>query len=72
MNSESEGDSSSRRQSFMKMVGLGKTKRELAAERSSEDQEVAKVEEVKPREPLSGKDGRRQFRDPALMLEDPL
>lgn len=56
---ESEADSSSRRQSFMRMVGLGKPKRESAADRSSlgtEEQEVQpKVEEVKPREPLSGK-----------------
>ncbi|XP_061682911.1 tumor necrosis factor alpha-induced protein 2 [Syngnathoides biaculeatus] len=56
--SESEGDSSSRRLSFMKMVGLGKTKRELGADPSSqaaEDQAARKEPEVevKPREPLS-------------------
>lgn len=57
---DSEGDASSRRQSFMKMVGLGKLKRDSAADRSSlgtEEPDVQpKVEEVKPREPLSGKD----------------
>ncbi|XP_037123295.1 exocyst complex component 3 [Syngnathus acus] len=56
--SESECDSSSRRLSFMKMVGLGKTKRELGADPSlqgPEDQLVRKEPqvEVKPREPLS-------------------
>lgn len=57
--SESECDSSSRRLSFMKMVGLGKMKRESMGDRLSMGteeplvQEV--VEEVKPREPLSGK-----------------
>lgn len=56
--SESECDSSSRRVSFMKMVGLGKMKRESTGDRVSVGteeplvQEV--VEEVKPREPLSG------------------
>lgn len=57
---EAEADSSSRRQSFMKMVGLGKLKRESMPERSSlgtQEQEVQpRVEELKPREPLSGKD----------------
>lgn len=58
--SESECDSTSRRLSFMKMVGLGKLKRESMADHSSQGpeehpvQEEA-VEEVKPREPLSGK-----------------
>lgn len=60
LNSEMECDSSSRRQSFMKMVGLGKLKKESMADRSSfstEEQEVQqKEEEVKPREPLSGTD----------------
>ncbi|XP_005737546.1 exocyst complex component 3 [Pundamilia nyererei] len=53
--SESEGDSTSRRVSFMRMVGLGKTKKESMTDQSSqgpEDQSVP-VEEVKPREPLS-------------------
>ncbi|TNN01394.1 tumor necrosis factor alpha-induced protein 2 [Takifugu flavidus] len=56
LNSEMECDSSSRRQSFMKMVGLGKLKKESMADRSSfstEEQEVQQKEEVKPREPLS-------------------
>ncbi|KAM3874958.1 exocyst complex component 3-like protein 2 [Diretmus argenteus] len=56
---ESEADSTSRRLSFMKMVGLGKLKRESMADHSSlgpeeppvQEEEV--VEEVKPREPLS-------------------
>ncbi|XP_070685013.1 tumor necrosis factor alpha-induced protein 2-like [Pempheris klunzingeri] len=56
--SESECDSTSRRLSFMKMVGLGKLKRESMADHSSqgpEEQPVQEeaVEEVKPREPLS-------------------
>ncbi|KAJ7990288.1 hypothetical protein DPEC_G00298760 [Dallia pectoralis] len=54
--SESEGgDSSSRRLSFMKMVGLGKLKRESTADHSSHEEEVVEevMEEVKPREPLS-------------------
>lgn len=59
LHADSETDSSSRRQSFMKMVGLGKLKREPTADRSSlstEEPEVQpKVEELKPREPLSGK-----------------
>lgn len=41
----------------MRMVGLGKTKKESMTDQSSqgpEDQSV-QVEEVKPREPLSGK-----------------
>ncbi|XP_018518375.1 LOW QUALITY PROTEIN: tumor necrosis factor alpha-induced protein 2-like [Lates calcarifer] len=55
---ESECDSTSRRLSFMKMVGLGKLKRESMADRTSqgpEEQPVQEevVEEVKPREPLS-------------------
>lgn len=58
--SESECDSTSRRLSFMKMVGLGKLKRESMNDHSSqgpEEQLVQEeaVEEVKPREPLSGK-----------------
>ncbi|KAF7658209.1 hypothetical protein LDENG_00016340 [Lucifuga dentata] len=56
--SESECDSSSRRVSFMKMVGLGKLKRESMADHASQgpdEQPVQEevVEEVKPREPLS-------------------
>ncbi|KAM9853191.1 exocyst complex component 3-like protein 2 [Aulostomus maculatus] len=56
--SESECDSSSRRLSFMKMVGLGKMKRESMADRSSQGPEEPPVQEVpvevvKPREPLS-------------------
>uniref|UniRef100_A0A4W5RW43 Exocyst complex component 3-like 2b n=1 Tax=Hucho hucho TaxID=62062 RepID=A0A4W5RW43_9TELE len=54
--SESEGgDSSSRRLSFMKMVGLGKLNRGSMADHSSHEEEVVEevVEEVKPREPLS-------------------
>lgn len=55
---DSECDSTSRRLSFMKMVGLGKLKRESMADHSSqgpEEQPVQEeaVEEVKPREPLS-------------------
>lgn len=57
--SESECDSTSRRLSFMKMVGLGKLKKESADHLSQgpEEQPVQEevVEEVKPREPLSGK-----------------
>ena len=58
--SESECDSTSRRLSFMKMVGLGKLKRESMADHSSQGPEERPVqeevvEEVKPREPLSGK-----------------
>ncbi|XP_054884099.1 tumor necrosis factor alpha-induced protein 2 [Poeciliopsis prolifica] len=56
--SESDCDSVSRRLTFMKMVGLGKLKRESITDRMSqgpEDQPVQEevVEEVKPREPLS-------------------
>ncbi|XP_078103345.1 exocyst complex component 3-like protein 2 [Sander vitreus] len=56
--SESECDTTSRRLSFMKMVGLGKLKRESMNDHSSQgpdDQLVQEeaVEEVKPREPLS-------------------
>uniref|UniRef100_A0A1A8IAT2 Exocyst complex component 3-like 2 n=1 Tax=Nothobranchius kuhntae TaxID=321403 RepID=A0A1A8IAT2_NOTKU len=56
--SESECDTASRRLSFMKMVGLGKLKKESGGDRLSqgtEDQLVQEevVEEVKPREPLS-------------------
>ncbi|KAF6714890.1 Exocyst complex component 3-like protein 2 [Oryzias melastigma] len=56
--SESECDSTSRRVSFMKMVGLGKIKRE-STDRSSQSPEEPPapeeevVEVVKPREPLS-------------------
>ncbi|KAK1900310.1 Exocyst complex component 3-like protein 2, partial [Dissostichus eleginoides] len=54
---DSEGDTTSRRLSFMKMVGLGKMKREsmndspLNPEEQPVEEEVP--EEVKPREPLS-------------------
>uniref|UniRef100_UPI0037E95B1D tumor necrosis factor alpha-induced protein 2 isoform X1 n=1 Tax=Semicossyphus pulcher TaxID=241346 RepID=UPI0037E95B1D len=56
--SEGECDSISRRLSLLKMVGLGKLKRESGADHSSqgpEEQPVQEevVEEVKPREPLS-------------------
>ncbi|XP_026176091.1 tumor necrosis factor alpha-induced protein 2-like [Mastacembelus armatus] len=57
--SESECDSTSRRLSFMKMVGLGKLKRESMADHTSQGpdeqsvQEEEVVVEVKPREPLS-------------------
>lgn len=62
--SESECDSTSRRLSFMKMVGLGKLKRESMADHSSQGPEEESVqeevvEEVKPREPLSGRKTRR-------------
>lgn len=43
----------------MKMVGLGKLNRGSMADHSSHEEEVVEeevVEEVKPREPLSGKD----------------
>ncbi|KAM8769194.1 exocyst complex component 3-like protein 2 isoform 1-T3 [Acanthopagrus schlegelii] len=54
---ESECDSTSRRLSFMKMVGLGKKKESMADHSSQgpEEQPVKEevVEEVKPREPLS-------------------
>lgn len=56
---ESECDSTSRRLSFMKMVGLGK-KKESTADHSSQGPEEESVQEevveqVKPREPLSGR-----------------
>ncbi|KAM3615650.1 uncharacterized protein V6R79_005630 [Siganus canaliculatus] len=54
--SESEGDSTSRRVSFMKMVGLGKLKKETVVDhgpQSPEEQPVPEAVEVKPREPLS-------------------
>lgn len=62
--SESECDSTSRRLSFMKMVGLGKLKRESMADHSPQGPEEESVqeevvEEVKPREPLSGRKTRR-------------
>ncbi|KAM9732611.1 LOW QUALITY PROTEIN: exocyst complex component 3-like protein 2 [Menidia menidia] len=55
---DSECDSVSRRLSFMKMVGLGKPRRDPMADRASqgpEDPPVQEdeVQEVKPREPLS-------------------
>uniref|UniRef100_A0A672H9H4 Exocyst complex component 3-like 2b n=1 Tax=Salarias fasciatus TaxID=181472 RepID=A0A672H9H4_SALFA len=56
--SETDGDSSSNRLSFRKMVGLGKLKRESLADHSSQGPEEQLVQEeavpeVKPREPLS-------------------
>ncbi|XP_034459469.1 tumor necrosis factor alpha-induced protein 2 isoform X2 [Hippoglossus hippoglossus] len=56
--SESECDSTSRRLSFMKLVGLGKMKKESMADHLSQGPEEQPVqeevlEEVKPREPLS-------------------
>lgn len=57
--SESDGDSTSRRLSFLKIVGRGKQKRESMVDRSAspgpEAEPVEEVPEVKPREPLSGK-----------------
>ena len=57
--SESEVDTVSRRISFLKKVGLGKTKRETSTEHGSqgpeEDHVEEEQEEVKPREPLSGR-----------------
>uniref|UniRef100_A0A8C1NCI8 Exocyst complex component 3-like 2b n=1 Tax=Cyprinus carpio TaxID=7962 RepID=A0A8C1NCI8_CYPCA len=55
--SETDADSTSRRLSFMKMVGKGKMKRESMQDHSSqgpEEEPVEEVPEVKPREPLSG------------------
>ncbi|KAI4886494.1 hypothetical protein NFI96_024868 [Prochilodus magdalenae] len=55
--SESDADSTSRRLSFLKIVGRGKQKRESMADRSAspgpEEEPVEEVPEVKPREPLS-------------------
>ncbi|CAL8352178.1 unnamed protein product [Lota lota] len=54
--SESEADTASRRISFMKKVGLVKTKRETPTEHGSQGPEEDHVQEeleVKPREPLS-------------------
>uniref|UniRef100_A0A671LDZ9 Exocyst complex component 3-like 2b n=1 Tax=Sinocyclocheilus anshuiensis TaxID=1608454 RepID=A0A671LDZ9_9TELE len=54
--SETDADSTSRRLSFMKMVGKGKIKRESMQDHSSqgpEEEPVEGVPEVKPREPLS-------------------
>lgn len=59
--SESECDTASRRLAFMKMVGLGKAKRESASEPPAggpEEREGVveeEEEEPKPREPLSGR-----------------
>lgn len=60
--SEGGGDSASRRLSFMKMVGLGKKKEAGPAagvepQHSQEPEPPEAPEEVKPREPLSGKGG---------------
>lgn len=55
--SESDADSTSRRLSFLKIVGRGKQKRESMVDRSAspgpEEEPVEEVPEVKPREPLS-------------------
>lgn len=55
--SETDADSTSRRLSFLKMVGKGKMKRESMQDHSSsqgpEEEPVEEVPEVKPREPLS-------------------
>ncbi|KAK1785940.1 hypothetical protein P4O66_017695, partial [Electrophorus voltai] len=55
--SESDADSTSRRLSFLKIVGRGKQKRESMVERSAspgpEEEPVEEVPEIKPREPLS-------------------
>ncbi|XP_067307312.1 tumor necrosis factor alpha-induced protein 2 [Pseudorasbora parva] len=54
--SEADSDSTSRRLSFLKMVGKGKMKRESMQDHSSqgpEEEPVEEVPEVKPREPLS-------------------
>ncbi|MEQ2184747.1 hypothetical protein GOODEAATRI_011296, partial [Goodea atripinnis] len=63
--SESDCDSISRRLTFMKKVGLGKLKKESMTD-CPEDQPVQEevVEEVKPREPLSG---RRTMRNSHLV-----
>ncbi|XP_051963617.1 tumor necrosis factor alpha-induced protein 2-like [Xyrauchen texanus] len=57
MCSEIDADSTSRRLSFLKMVGKGKIKRESLQDHSSslgpEEEPVEEVPEVKPREPLS-------------------
>ncbi|KAI9532860.1 hypothetical protein NQZ68_028559 [Dissostichus eleginoides] len=71
---DSEGDTTSRRLSFMKMVGLGKMKREsmndspLNPEEQPVEEEVP--EEVKPREPLSVLDVREiHKKDYAVVAE---
>ncbi|XP_066536313.1 tumor necrosis factor alpha-induced protein 2 [Hoplias malabaricus] len=55
--SESDADSTSRRLSFLKIVGRGKQKRESMVDRSAspgpEEEAEEEVPEVKPREPLS-------------------
>ncbi|XP_051535381.1 tumor necrosis factor alpha-induced protein 2 [Myxocyprinus asiaticus] len=55
--SETDADSTSRRLSFLKMVGKGKIKRESLQDHSSsqgpEEEPVEEVPEVTPREPLS-------------------
>ncbi|TRY99679.1 hypothetical protein DNTS_024673 [Danionella cerebrum] len=54
--SEADSDSTSRRLSFLKLVGMGKIKRESLQDHSSqgpEEEPVEEVPEVKPREPLS-------------------
>lgn len=62
--SEADSDSTSRRLSFLKMVGKGKMKRESMQDHSSqgpEEETVEEVPEVKPREPLSGKQSTSEF-----------
>ena len=58
-NLSEDGEAEARRRpSFLKMVSLGKLKRESLSDRTSQEAEEETVEEepvVKPREPLSGK-----------------
>ncbi|XP_054868289.1 tumor necrosis factor alpha-induced protein 2 [Amphiprion ocellaris] len=72
--SESECDSTSRRVSFMKMVGLGKKKESTAdhSSQSPEDQPVQEevVEVVKPREPLSVLEILQLVKNRDLLLAD--
>ena len=54
-------DDARRRPSFLRIVSLGKLRRESMVDRISQEAEEEKVEEppvVKPREPLSGTDKR--------------
>ena len=56
-----------RRPSFLRMVSLGKLKRESMSDRGSQEAEEEEEEEepvVKPREPLSGK--RRHWPPPSV------
>lgn len=59
LSTDSEADAR-RRPSFLRMVSLGKLKRESMSDRGSQEAEEETVEEepvVKTREPLSGKNG---------------